>query len=116
MTSYLVEGVLLIALVVTSARVAAMYRELKRLRAHHEAYERVFEETRRALGGLERAIEDMNGRSGETLAALGERIDEGRAVVEALDGRLRTAAALGAGRGADAAESSWAAAPVSGSA
>ncbi|MYZ46987.1 hypothetical protein [Propylenella binzhouense] len=93
MTSFLVDGVLVVALLLTSARVTAMYRELKRLRLYHADYERVFEQTREALGGLERAIHDVNGRSGETLAALAERIEEGRAVLGRLDGELRTARA-----------------------
>jgi hypothetical protein len=85
MTSYLVDGVLLLALVLTSLRVASMHRELKRLRAYHGEYRQVFSETSDALGGIEGAIRSLNGEGRAALEALGERIDEARALAARLE-------------------------------
>jgi hypothetical protein len=93
MTSHLVDGVLLVALVLTSLRVASMHRELKRLRGYHGEYRQVFSQTSEALGGIEGAIRSLNGEGRAVLEALGERIDEARALAARLEAGSRAAAA-----------------------
>ena len=56
MMSYLVNAVLLLALLVTSLRVGAMYRELKRLRGYQSQYVEVFDETSRAANHIGDAL------------------------------------------------------------
>jgi hypothetical protein len=85
MSSSLVDAILLIALVLTTLRVGAMYRELRRLRLHHDEYRRVFADTANALSGIQGAVRELNGEGRELLAALGERIDEARRLAAALE-------------------------------
>jgi hypothetical protein len=92
MPSSLVDAVLLVALVLTTLRVGAMYRELRRLRSHHEDYRRIFAETGAALHSVERAIGDLNGEGREVLAALNERIAEARRLAGVLGGASVAAA------------------------
>jgi hypothetical protein len=92
MTSYLVDGVLLLALVLTSIRVGTMHRELKRLRRYHGEYRQVFSETSQALGSVEGAIRTLNGEGRVVLEALGARIDEARSLAARLEAISRAAA------------------------
>jgi hypothetical protein len=84
MPSLLVDAILLVALVLTTLRVGAMYRELRRLRVHHDDYRRVFAETGAALESIERAVREINGEGRELLGALGERIDEAKRLLAVL--------------------------------
>ena len=84
MPSYLVDAILLAALVFTTIRVGAMYRELRRLRSHHEDYRKVFAETGAALAGVERALGEFSGEGREVLASLEQRISEARRLAGAL--------------------------------
>jgi hypothetical protein len=80
MMSYLIDGVLLFALLLTSLRVGAMYRELKRLRGYQAEYVEVFGNTSRAADHIGDAIRHLS--------------REGRAVLERLEGRIEEARAL----------------------
>jgi hypothetical protein len=86
MTSYIVDLVLLIALLATSARMGAIYRELKRLRGYHGEYKRAFDQTAAALAEARSAVLALN-RDGSTIVdALGTRIDQAQALI----GRFET--------------------------
>lgn len=85
MTSYLVDGILLLALVLTSIRVGAMYRELKRLRALQDGYRSAVGQGAEALARMENAVREINGGGAQILAALGARIDEARALMAEMD-------------------------------
>src|ERR1700741_824768 len=77
MITYLIDGVLLLALLFTSLRVGAMYRELKRLRGYQAEYVEVFGNTSRAADHIGDAIRHLS--------------REGRAVLERLEGRIEEA-------------------------
>ena len=93
MSIQLVDAVLLVALVLTSIRVGTMYRELKRLRAYHDEYRQIFEQTGEALGAVEKAVAQLHESGRETLVTLSERIEEARALTNVLDASLRKATA-----------------------
>jgi hypothetical protein len=57
MTSYIVDCVLLAALLLTSIRVGTVYRELKRLRGHKTEYAEAFDQTSRALAEIDASTE-----------------------------------------------------------
>ena len=78
MISYVVDAVLLIALVLTSCLVAVMYRELKRQGDHRREHSRALAEATAALAGIDRAVKDIHSTGGEVLAALGNRVAEAR--------------------------------------
>jgi hypothetical protein len=88
MISYLIDGVLLVALAVTGWRVGLMYRELRRLRGHHREYQRVFDDTGMAVEVIETAVRDINAHGAQILLALGERIDEAYRAVDEIDMRM----------------------------
>jgi hypothetical protein len=80
MITYAVDVVLLAALVLTSLRVGAMHRELRRLRSYQTQYVQVFGETSRAADAI-----------GGALRAIGT---EGRTVLERLEAAIGRGAAL----------------------
>jgi hypothetical protein len=59
MMSYVIDGVLLLALLLTSLRVGMMYRELKRLRLYQSQYLEVFGETSRAADHIGEAVRNL---------------------------------------------------------
>ena len=85
MISYLVDGILLLALILTSIRVGAMYRELKRLRALEDGYRGAVDQTADALARMENAVREINGGGTQILNALEGRIDEARALIAKMD-------------------------------
>jgi hypothetical protein len=62
MTSYLVDGVLLLALLATSLRMAAVHRELKRLRVLHAEFRHMSDRLADGLGLVRAAVADMDRR------------------------------------------------------
>lgn len=78
--SSLVNAVLFLALMLTSAIVVAMYRKLKKLDAYHAEYKLVFDQTAEALGSARDAVRSFATEGRELLEALDARIDEARAV------------------------------------
>ncbi|TCR63652.1 hypothetical protein [Bosea sp. BK604] len=96
MTYYLGETILFVALVLTSLQVLRMHRELKRLRAYHLEFERVFSQTEAALDTIQRTIHELHASGREVVEELGLRIDAGRRVIvdlKALAARLEPAPA-----------------------
>src|SRR6187431_152743 len=88
MISYLVDGVLLIALALTGWRVAKIYRELRQLRAYHTDYKRVLDDTGIAVEIVETTVRDINAHGAQILLALGDRIDEAYRTIGEIDERM----------------------------
>ena len=80
MISYIIDGVLLLALLLTSLRVGAMYRELKRLRGYQAEYLEVIGDTSRAADHIGDAVRHLS--------------KEGRAILERLEVRREEAREL----------------------
>lgn len=91
MISALVDGVLLLALVITTWKIVSMYRELKRLGSYHVDYQRIFDQTALALDGIEVSIQELNVRGAQVLNALGSRMDDARELIAEIDGLTREA-------------------------
>ena len=86
MTSSIVDVVLLAALLVASFRMAAIHRELKRLRDYHAEYRLVFDQTSVALADARSAVSTLT-RDGSMISeVLGARIDQAQALI----GRFET--------------------------
>ncbi|WP_205789861.1 DUF6468 domain-containing protein [Microvirga makkahensis] len=88
--------ILFVALVVTSAMVALMYLKLKRLDQYHAEYQRIFDKTGEALIGAQNAVATFGAEGRETLATLGERIEEAREVGTRLEALIKSAQELAA--------------------
>ena len=78
MMSYVIDGVLLLALLLTSLRVGAMYRELKRLRGYQGQYVEVFGETSRAADHIGDAVRHLGKEGRDVLERLEALIEEAR--------------------------------------
>jgi len=87
MISYLIDGVLLLALLLTSLRVGAMYRELKRLRGYQVQYVEVFGQTSRAADQIGEAVRHLGKDARDVL----ERLEVAVAAGRELAGRLEAA-------------------------
>lgn len=85
MANYVIDGVLLLALLLTSLRVGTMYRELKRLRTYQRQYVEIFDETSRAADGIGAAVRSLGAEGQRTLQLLEARIAEARGLVAALE-------------------------------
>ena len=85
MTSYVIDGVLLLALLLTSLRVGAMYRELKRLRGYQDQYVEVFGETSRAADHIGEAVRHLGKEGRDVLERLGVMIEEGRELADRIE-------------------------------
>lgn len=91
MTFFLADIILIPALVLTSLQVWRMHRELKRMRAYHVEFERVFSQTEAALEAIQRTVHELHASGREVVEELGLRIDTGRRVIvdlKALAARL----------------------------
>ncbi len=89
MISYLVDVVLLAALVFTSLRVGAMHRELRKLRGYQTQYVEVFGETSRAADNIGVAMREIGGEGKEVLRRLEAAIDRAGALARRLEGMAR---------------------------
>lgn len=89
MISYLADGVLMVALVVTSIWVMKMNSRLQKLRDNQFEFRRIMEQTNLALEGIEVSIDEINVRGKQVLNALGNRIDEARDIVTDIDQMTR---------------------------
>jgi len=92
--SSLANVILFVALVITSAMVALMYRKLKRLDQYHADYQRIFDKTGEALVGAQKAVASLGSEGRETLVMLGERIEEAQAVSKRLEALTQSAREL----------------------
>lgn len=100
MTSFLIDALLLAALVATSVCVVLMHLRLRRLDRFHAEYERAFVQTAGALDAAREAVTALNVDGRVMVVALGNRIDEAKAVIAALEAQ-RSGAAPQAGPVAD---------------
>ena len=89
MISYLADGILMIALIITSVWVMKMNSRLQKLRDNQFEFRRVMEQTNLALEGIEVSIDEINVRGQQVLNALGKRIDEARDIVADIDKMTR---------------------------
>jgi len=87
--SYVIDGVLLLALLLTSLRVGVMYRELKRLRLYQSQYVEVFGETSRAADHIGEAVRHLGKEGRDLLERLGASIEDGRELAKRLEAAAR---------------------------
>lgn len=92
MISYLIDGVLLVAVVAAGIGIALLYRQLRRLRTYHKQYQRVFTETGYAVGAIDNAVRDINAHGAQILLSLGQRIDEAHKLIGEIDERMEAVA------------------------
>lgn len=85
----LVDGVLLTALVATSACVVPMYLKLKRLDRAQAEYGRAVAASGHALASAGEAVRSFAGEGREVLDALGRKIEEARATLAELEAAQR---------------------------
>ncbi len=102
MTSWLIDAVLVAALLVTSWRTGAMYRELKRLRTEEGGLAAALAEAEAAINRAAHAVVLLKSEGVRTLRALEERSAEAGELAERLeiliDGYETTRAAAFASR------------------
>jgi dTDP-4-amino-4,6-dideoxygalactose transaminase len=89
--SSLANLILFLALVTTSIMVAVMYVKLKKLDRYHAEYQQIFDRTGEALKGAQAAVMSFGAEGKETLALLGARIEEAKAVATQLETLTREA-------------------------
>ena len=89
--SSLANVILFLALVTTSIMVAVMYVKLKKLDRYHAEYQQIFDRTGDALKGAQTAVMSFGAEGKETLALLGSRIEEAKAVTAQLETLTREA-------------------------
>ncbi len=89
--SFLANLILFLALVTTSIMVAIMYVKLKKLDRYHAEYQQIFDRTGEALKGAQTAVMSFGAEGKETLAMLGARIEEAKAVATQLETLTREA-------------------------
>lgn len=85
MTSYIIEGVLLVALVATIAGLLSLRRELRQLKTHQASYADALDETSTALVTVGSAIREINLQGMTTLRSLTQQIDAARIVLAQLE-------------------------------
>lgn len=88
----LVDTVLLVALVVTSACVVPMYLKLKRLDRTQAEYGRIFAKSGQALDSAGDAVRSFSTDGREILEALTVKIDEARQTLADLEASRRSLA------------------------
>lgn len=92
MISWLIDGVLLSALVVTSWRTGRMVQELRRLRSEEAGFGKALADSNGAINQAAHAVVMLKSEGTQTLAALEKRIAEARLLAERLEDAARTAA------------------------
>ncbi len=85
MTSWLIDAVLVGALLVTSWRTGSMYKELKRLRSEESTFRQALEDADASINRAANAVVLLKSEGVRTLRALEERATEAQDLVERLD-------------------------------
>ena len=85
MVSYLVEGILLAALLFTSIHVTRMRRELVRLRTDQGDFAVVLGKTTEAVDDMVVMVREFSADGRQLVNVLGEKIDEAREAIAELD-------------------------------
>lgn len=99
MTSFPVDVVLLLALVVTSTVVVMLYLKLRQLSASQLEYERALNETAAALDTAREAITVLNREGRSIIVTLGTKIDEAQGLIGELERRQYPVSTPRAGTG-----------------
>ncbi|BAQ47205.1 MULTISPECIES: hypothetical protein [Methylobacterium] len=94
----LVDGVLLAALVGTTACVLPLYLKLKRLDRAQAEYGRAVAASGHALASAGEAVRSFTGEGREVLEALSAKIEEAKATLDALEAGRRAAVRAESGR------------------
>ncbi|MBA4033413.1 MAG: hypothetical protein C0480_02250 [Bradyrhizobium sp.] len=81
MASYLVDLILLAALLFTSIRVTKMHRELVRLRAHQGDFTLVLGKTADTVDNMVVMVREFSADGQQLVNVLGERIEEARKTI-----------------------------------
>lgn len=81
MASYLVDLILLAALLFTSIRVTKMHRELVRLRAHQGDFTLVLGKTADTVDNMVVMVREFSADGQQLVNVLGERIEEARKAI-----------------------------------
>ena len=87
MASYLVDLILLTALLFTSVRVTTMHRQLVRLREDQTEFAYVLGKTSEAMDEMVVKVRDFSDEGRQLAAVLGERIEEARGTIAEFDAR-----------------------------
>lgn len=90
MASYLVDLILLVALLVTSIRVTKMHRELVRLRACQGDFSFVLGKTNDAVDHMTTMVREFSADGRQLVHALGDKIDEARQAIMDIEARSDT--------------------------
>lgn len=93
MMSYIVDIVLLAALVLTSLRVGSMHRELRRLRRYQTQYVELFGETNRAADNIGAALNRIGHEGRDVLERLETAIGRGSALSSRLEAMAKASVA-----------------------
>lgn len=91
MISWLIDGVLLSALVVTSWRTGRMVQELRRLRSEEAGFGKALADSDVAINRAAHAVVMLKSEGTKTLCDLEARIAEARLLVDRLEDAARTA-------------------------
>jgi hypothetical protein len=91
MTSYLIDFVLISALVFTSWRVGMMVRELRKLRSEESSFHRSLQDADAAINRAAHAVVMLRSEGIATLEALQAAIDDARELTGMLDDSVRVA-------------------------
>lgn len=92
MTSYLVDAILVLALLVTAVRVSQMHRELVKLRRDQVQFCGIMGEAANAFETIVKTVNDLNRHGSRLIQLLGTKIDEAREVIAEIEERApRTA-------------------------
>lgn len=91
MTSYLIDAVLIAALVFTSWRTGGMLRELRRLRSEESSFRTVLRESDAVINRAAHAVVMLKSEGIRTLQALEQRCEEARGLSGRLDGAIADA-------------------------
>ena len=101
MISYVIDGVLLLALLLTSFRVGTMHRELKRLRGYQRDYVEILGKTSAAANHIGDALRHLAGDGREMLQRLEAQIGEGRVMERRLHALMHASVEVSSDRAAD---------------
>lgn len=90
MASYLVDLILLTALLFTSYRVTKMHRELVRLRADQGDFAIVLGKTNEAVDDMVTLVRDFSDEGQQLVRVLGEKIEQARQTIVDIDAHEMT--------------------------
>jgi hypothetical protein len=91
MVYYLVDLILVIALLFTSIRVTQMRRQLLRLRAEQGDFALVLGKTTEAVDDMALMMREFSDDGKQLVAALGDKIEEARRTIGDIDARREAA-------------------------